>query len=257
MFNLNIRRKWRGETDPRRIVSVTIPKSGTLFMHTAFTEGLSLPNRQISPGYFPHDYLDEWSLRKLKDQSFVSATHLAPSLTNRRLLESYLPRWHVHLRDPRSVTLSWTHHVLSYARLGNTERHLVYVCWDGPEDNDFLDWDFDRLLDWNIENFLPRVVAWQRGWLRIVRDCGDRVLLTNYEDLLADQEGFVASLCEFFRVPVDPVMAEVRSANANRHFRTGRADEWADVWTPDQQRRAELAIGDDLLEMTNRPRLAA
>jgi len=73
--------------------------------------------------------------------------HLEPSRTNCRMIRHYFPRWHLHLRDPRSVVLSWTHHVLSYASKGEDYRRVVGFRWDGPDDETFFDWEFDALLD--------------------------------------------------------------------------------------------------------------
>ena len=241
---------------PTSIISVTIPKSGKLFLSNSFTGGLGLPDMQPSPGYVLHDYLDEWRLWRGRRHSSVSMSHAAPSIANRRLLEIYFGRWHVHLRDPRSVTLSWTHHLKSYAAMGEDERRLVYICWDGPEDDTFLDWDFDHLLDWNVRNFLPRVVAWQHGWLKMIGNDGDRVLLTNFADLVTDPEAFLARTARFFGVPEEPIIAH-SWVQDNRHFRAGRTDEWQEVFTAEQKQIAAGHIGDDLLQMTNRPLLAA
>ena len=250
-----IRRRRNKARDPKQIVFITTPKSGTLFLSEAFKIGPDLPHQTLTPGYFPHDHFDEWQLQKIEAKSFVAVSHAAPSRSNRRLLQSYFHRWHVHLRDPRSVVLSWTHHIKNYAASGvPLNRHLAYICWDGPEDDGFLDWDFERLLDWNLRHFLPIVVAWQRDWLKIGELVEDKMLLTTYADLLNDSEGYLARIAEHFNVPSEDVIAYSQT-HTNRHYRTGRPDEWTDVFSAAQKDMAEVEIGKDLIEITNSPLL--
>lgn len=238
----------------KRIVFVTVPKSGTNFLISIFLGGLGGRHLLASPGYFPHDYLDVWKLRSA-DGLTMTSTHLAPSRINLKLLRQYAGPFHLHLRDPRSVILSWTHHVRSYAAKGPWERHLVDICWEGPTEEDYLDWDFDRLLDWNLRNFLPVVVTWLEGWLAMADSFHDgEVLVTTYPDLIEDSEKLIVRSAEHYGVDPAPILA-FQADYHDPHARTGRVDEWADVFNSEQLDFARRAVPQHLLDKVNKPTL--
>ncbi len=89
------------------ILITSIPRSGAMFTNLALNRGLGLESAIVSFGYFP-EYLVE--LPKLmsfkKDRKLVQA-HFDVSPVNLQLLANVVKKWIVHVRDQRSVLLSW------------------------------------------------------------------------------------------------------------------------------------------------------
>lgn len=234
-----------------KIMIVSVPKSGTVFMARTLSKALNCKKMRASPGAFPNDFLDYYILDRNKLESTVSSSHLAPDRLNTQMLDTFFGRWHVHLRDPRSVTLSWTHHLLNYAKSSKAHRDIAFHCWRGPNDPSYLDWDFDRLLEWNIKNFLPIAVDWEMGWLDIYHSKRLNILLTNYNNLLASERLFLDRIAEFF----DLESAALHKNNVgknNQHFRSGKPDEWSDVFSLEQKEYCDSIIPGELLQELDR-----
>jgi predicted nuclease with TOPRIM domain len=229
------------------IMVVSIPKSGTVFTRTMLMRGLGLQPLTVSVGAFPHYSLDVRKLRRFQEGGVIVSSHLDASAENLQFLSAFVNRWVVHVRDPRSVLLSWVHHLQRLYEARHADiNELLLVCPTPPEA--LFERDFSEQLDWNIENFLPSVVSWTRRWLAMYDSRVNNVLLTSYSDLVKGEEEFLLKILEFYgvsrglfkKIPLE------RTIDAS-HFRTGRTDEWRDSLTSSQISRATEIIGDDLL----------
>lgn len=229
------------------ILVVSVVKSGTVFTRQALAKGLGVGVEPIGFGYFPRSLVE---LPKLKTFSRagnkIGYSHVDASEANLQILSRFLDRWIVHIRDPRSVLLSWVHHMNRlYSERNNDEFQHLYVS-PAPPDEYFAQ-PLAQQIDWNIENFLPNVVAWTREWLQVVDSGKHNILLTNYSELVRDEGKYLARILDFYGIPRGrwsrPVIAKTLQES---HFRTGTEDEWMATFAPDQIARANAAIGEGL-----------
>lgn len=230
------------------ILVVSVVKSGTVFTRQALAKGLGVGVEPIGFGYFPRSLVE---LPKLKAFSRagnkIGYSHVDASEANLQILSRFLDRWIVHIRDPRSVLLSWVHHMNRlYSERSNDEFQHLYVS-PAPSD-EYFGWPLARQIDWNIENFLPNVVTWTREWLQVVDSGKHNILLTNYSELVRDDSRYLARILDFYGIPrgrwSKPVIAKTLQES---HFRTGTEDEWMTTFTLGQVARANAAIGEGLL----------
>jgi hypothetical protein len=230
------------------ILVVTIPKSGTVFTNRMLSRGLSLDPASVSFGYFPHYLVDIRELLSFIKGGKVASAHFDPSPVNVQALTAFVTKWVVHIRDPRSVVLSWVHHQNRlYAERPAGQYEHLYVYPAPPEA--YFGWPFHRQIDWNLDNFLPNAVAWIRSWLALYDSRQCDVLLTTYSELARDELGYIHKILDFYAIPRERFRRpKIERTLLDSHFRTGLEDEWLTAFTSDQVVRATATIGEDLLE---------
>jgi len=215
--------------------------------------GMGLRVASLAVGSFPRYSIKLRDLEQFRQGSMVAAEHCNASMENLQFLTACLDRWIVHIRDPRSVLVSWVHHLNRLrAEQNGARRELLYVCPTPPEE--FFSYPFSRQVDWNIEHFLPNVLTWTRRWIETHDSGRYHILLTTFADILASEDQFLSKILDFYAIPHGffrrPNLEKTIPAS---HFRVGRADEWRDCLTPDQIGRTTRMIGDDLLDRFNWP----
>ena len=222
-----------------RIFFNTIPKSGSVFVADALCELSGCQHLILGTGYFPNDTILIEEARKFSKGGFVAQQHADCRPNNIAILERYVEKWVVHFRDPRSVTLSWTHHLDALIKQ-NALYMLEYAApFPGEE---YLAQDFNDRLSWQIKHFLPEVVAWTSEWLGYCDSNRDRVLTTTYEDMVSDQMAFFERLLRFFEIDGATIGDPTRFRSEAAHFRKGEIAEWRAVFSERQQADALSAI---------------
>jgi hypothetical protein len=229
------------------ILIVSIPKSGTVFTNLMLSRGLSLEQASVSFGYFPHYLVEIPKLVSFIKGGKVAPAHFDPSPVNLQSLTPFIKRWVLHIRDPRSVVLSWVHHMNRlYAERGNGEHQHLFV-YPTPSVSYYY-WPFRHQVDWNIENFLPSIVTWARSWLAVHDARRYDILLTTYSELARDEPGYIHKILDFYGIPRGLFHCpKIEKTISSSHFRAGLEDEWMTEFTSDQILRATAMIGQDLL----------
>jgi hypothetical protein len=227
------------------ILVVSIPKSGTIYTQRLLTEAIGHQPAYISLGYFPQDLVDYAKLPGFVSGGQLCSTHLDASPANLDRLSRFVDRWVVHVRDPRSVVLSWTHHI---AKLAAERPHLLLHVHPSPP-VECRDWPLQEHIWWHLEHFLPNVVAWTRRWFEVIDSGCYRILLTRYDELRLNEQAYGNRILDFYGIPRERrAFPSIEKVVETSHFRTGRADEWLEAFTPAQLRHANEAIGDALLQ---------
>ena len=229
------------------ILVVSIPKSGTVFTNLMLSRGLLLEQTSVSFGYFPHYLVEIPKLVSFVKGGKVAPAHFAPSAVNLQSLTPFIKRWVLHIRDPRSVVLSWVHHTnCIYSERHNGEHQHLFVYPSPPVS--YYGWPFRHQVDWNIENFLPSVVRWMRSWLAVYELHRYDILLTTYSELARDELSYIHRILDFYGVPRRLFQCpKIEKTINGSHFRAGLEDEWMTEFTRDQILRATAMIGEDLL----------
>lgn len=225
----------------------TMPKSGSVFIAHTLARGLrvELMTDSVAHGFFPTYYIRPNVLSVLSEGNRMRQEHFDASPINLAIVKRWLDRIVLHVRDPRQATLSWTHH---YARLLKEHPNGVNYTMHQPPP-DFLSRSFERQLDWHLDTHLPSVVEWLKGWVKYDSDPqGVRVLWTTFNELIRDEKGFFDRLLDFYGIPRQLFTFIPAEKSIENNFRVGRADEWREVFTAEQQRAADAIIGTDLME---------
>jgi hypothetical protein len=226
-----------------RIFVNTIPKSGSVFIQNTLRSITRCEHLILGTGYFPNDTILIDQARRFSEGGFAAQQHADCRPNNLAILERYVPKWVIHLRDPRSVILSWTHHLDKFVAL-NQKGMLEYVA-PIPGD-DYLALDFSGRLDWQITHFLPNVIHWTSSWLEYADRNADRILVSTYEEMLVDQPAFFRRLLSFFDI-ASPELGDLsRFRSEAAHFRKGEIAEWQSVFNEEQKARSLAAIPEGL-----------
>lgn len=226
------------------VLIVTIPKSGTVYMNAMFREGLRLENFHVSNRYFPVDQLNLDVMPEFQKGGYFASAHIDASAPNLQILEQFVPKWVLHFRDPRSVTLSWVHHIEKLAGEGRFV-DMLRVCPAPPPE--MHNKSFEYRVDWHLDNFLPHVTRWMTDWLDAAERIPTRILVTEFASLKEREEEHSARILDFLNINRESYTHRPPEKKISAHFRLGLYDEWRTAFTPAQVTRSSNAIPDRLI----------
>jgi hypothetical protein len=200
----------------------------------------------VSNQYFPYDVVYQPKLRRFLRGARVSQDHFDAGKINVELVTRHTDRVVVHLRDPRQALLSYVHYLCTDWFRGNEKEALLLIYPRLPDG--FFDMLLAERIDWGIAQWLPLLVEWAEGWLRIDETGTLKVKFTRYEDLIADEKAFVGELLDFFEIPRERFRPTEIALTEEMHFRKGQADEWVSVFSEAQKLKAAALIPPRLAE---------
>jgi hypothetical protein len=237
--------EWRRWNTPA-ILLVALPRSASVFLTHALRDGLQKNTVGVMAGANPDYVIVQHAFRTFVHEHAVAHTHLPATRGN--LIEisarHQLDRLVVHVRDPRQALMSWVHFIRSVVTDLDPVQALHYGL---PED--YLSLDPGQQIDWQIENWLPRIVSWIAGWMEAKSEplFKTEILFTTFEQLKEDQKRFFDRLLDFYGIERElfayPALPKVGESN----FRQGDVDEWRREMTPEQQSRLNALIPDQML----------
>lgn len=230
------------------LLLVTLPKSGSIFIRRALSDSLGLKIAQPSPGYFPVDHLSVRAMKILARGGCIGQTHIDPSPLNLGILDHYKPICLLHLRDPRSALLSWVHHV---DRLRNERpEKLLYSPPRLPEEYGSM--GFEEKLDWQINHYYPQMIEWIERWVKVVDERSD-IVVTTFGQMHNRDESFIRELIGKLYGKELPGDIKLPAKTLRSHFRSGRRDEWLEVFSREQINRTTRMIPASLRQRFNWP----
>ena len=223
----------------------TVPKSASESIWNKLAEGLSLAQGHLSIGLFPDCCLIPFRVRTAAEGGLIAKEHISATPFNLEVLaESGLDRMICHLRDPRQATLSWVHFVRD-----DVSMRLMAPIWRKivpplavPKD------DLAKQIDWSIDHYLPHLIAFIRGWVEADEDPGQsiKVLFLSFEEFRAEPAAYFEQVLAFYDIDRRRFAAETEAEVV--HLRKGLLDEWRQVFSAAQQKRAWDLIPPDLAE---------
>ncbi|MCH8113406.1 MAG: sulfotransferase domain-containing protein [Proteobacteria bacterium] len=228
------------------ILLVTMPKSGSLYMLMRLSKGLGVPICHASLDLFPTDrVIPSWA-QALALGGAVAQEHLDASSRNMaELVRAGLSKAVVHVRDPRQATLSWVHHV----ETTTGDREHIRQLMSPPITKMYDRFDLGRKIDWQIENYLPLLVKWTQQWMDFADACASdfEVLFTRYEDFRADEGANIRKILNYMGVSPEAFdFSPLKTSREALHRRKGEADEWREVFSRTQRRRATELVPEDM-----------
>lgn len=225
----------------------TIPKSASESIWNQVADGLGMAQCHLSIGVFPNVMMLPTRLKYAEAGGIIDKEHIAATDFNiQRLKAAGIDRVGFQMRDPRQATLSWAHFVkddVSMRLLGPLWRQIVPPA-------DILRGEFEALLDWCIDKYLPRVVDFMMGWWHLANDPDGAIKAKafSFETFRTEPDRYFAEFLDFYGV--DPALFDKAKAEKADvvHLRSGKTSEWRDVLSADQRDRAWKALPKELTE---------
>jgi hypothetical protein len=229
------------------ILLTTMPKSGSVYIMRTLARSIDVEfmTKNAAHGFYPTYFLIPKQLDYIGEGNVVRHEHFDASPINISMLLAHEQRLVLNLRDPRQALLSWTHHINRL--LAEWPRTTNYTLNEPPPE--YLTWSFQTQLDWQIETHLRSTEQWLRSWINHTGEGSPlRVLITRFEELVADEAAFFARIVEFFGVPPGRFRLRPAQKTIANNFRLGSCDEWRSVFTDAQKARAVEVVGADVLQ---------
>lgn len=217
-----------------------------MYIGSALVRGLGCEHELegLSGGAFPDKRVMQGYLGPRNSGGHVFQEHLDANRYNLFVLELMLPKFILHVRDPRQATLSWLHH---FNKSHPHPRHTLETVYYRVPDS-YYDLDNDGQLDYWLESWLPILVRWTADWLAALNDSRWKldVLVTRFEDFRADPEQFFAQILDFYCIDGKDWVAPDSPVQGALHYRKGKTDEWRQRFTARQTALCEMQIPNEL-----------
>lgn len=213
----------------------TVPKSASESIWNRLAEGLGLAQCHLSLGLFPDCCLVPARVQSAGQGGLIAKEHIPATAFNLKVLaDSGVTRVLFHLRDPRQAVLSWAHFVHDDVSL----RMMAPIWRKVIPPAAVLRADLATQIDWCIDNYLPLLVDFVRGWDNLCRDDQGslRVKIQSFELFLSEPEKYFAEALDFY--DIDPSLFAADAEAETVHLRKGMTDEWRGVFTRKQSERA-------------------
>ena len=223
----------------------TVPKSASESIWNQLAEGLGLGQGHVSICLYPDCTVVPSRLAQAARGGIIAKEHLPASSHNLSLLSAHgFTKIVFHLRDPRQVILSWAHFVrddVSMRLMGPLWRKVVPPL-------SVLSTDFDALLDWCVDDFLPRLIAFIDGWQKVAADPSSpfELRFLSFEQYLDNPKGYFEDVLTFMDIDASHFRDDANAETV--HMRKGEKEEWRDVLSEAQQERAWQQITPALAE---------
>jgi hypothetical protein len=234
----------RGRGMPGILIN-TVPKSASESIWNRFAEGFGLAQGHISLCLYPDCTVIPNRAAFAAEGGLIAKEHLPASSHNLTALKNAgLDKVLFHLRDPRQVVLSWTHFVrddVSMRLMGPLWRKVVPPA-------SVLAGDFNKVLDWSVDNFLPMLVKFVQGWQKVAedREIGIDVQFFTFEHFLEAPDTYFKDAFAF--LGLDPAQFNADAEAEIVHLRRGEIEEWREIFSIEQKNRAWHALPADLAE---------
>ncbi len=241
----NARREAAKAAGRPSILMTTMPKSASESLWNSLATGLGLGQSHVSIGLFPECQLVPCRVHELARGGVIAKEHIGPGRHNLTILaDAGIDRILVHLRDPRQAVLSWAH----FVRDDISRRMLAPIWRKIVPPAALLDRSLHQVIDWCLDRYYPLLVAFIEAWylLECNSAAGLRVRCLTFETFVADRDGYLAEVLEFYRL--EPRIMSLHEQAATIHWRRGEIDEWRSVFTAEQSRRASDALSPSLCE---------
>jgi hypothetical protein len=218
-----------------------LPKSASESIWNRLAAGLEMAQAHVSLGLFPDCTLVGPRVAALAEGGLIAKEHLPASPHNLAALDRHgVRKLLFHQRDPRQATLSWAHFVkddVSMRLMAPIWRRIVPPA-------EVLAKDLDAVIDWSIENYLPLAVGFIAGWAEVAdrRDGKLDVLFLDFETFRTEPRTYLERVLAFYRIPAERYREREGEAAEVVHLRKGALEEWREVFTPAQARRAWQAL---------------
>jgi len=214
-----------------QILLNTMPKSGSVYILKSLAQIVGLETMHL--GNPANGQISVQDILAFRAGEHIAQNHLAPTAENMQLLEQFKPKMVLHMRDPRQALLSWVYHLdwKSRTEPGSLKMRPGY-----------FDHSISSKIDFQIENYLPRLVSWAERWVEIADQGKLQILITSQYELRRDEKVFFNAILSFYQIELDFTPPTLPRTLEETHFRKADPEEWKRTFTPEQAVRATSAI---------------
>jgi len=218
-----------------------LPKSASESIWNRLAVGLEMAQAHVSLGLFPDCTLVGPRVASLAEGGLIAKEHLPASPHNLAMLDRHgVRKLLFHQRDPRQATLSWAHFVkddVSMRLMAPIWRRIVPPA-------EVLAQDLAAVIDWSIDKYLPLAVGFIAGWSAVAdrQDGKLDVLFLDFETFRTEPKLYLQRVLDFYAIEPGRYREQEGEAAEVVHLRKGAIEEWREVFTPEQARRAWAAI---------------
>ena len=218
-----------------------LPKSASESIWNRLAAGLDMAQAHVSLGLFPDCTLVGPRVAQLAEGGLIAKEHLPANPHNLATLDRHgVRKLLFHQRDPRQATLSWAHFVkddVSMRLMAPIWRRIVPPA-------EVLAKDLTAVIDWSIDKYLPLAVDFIAGWAEVAdrKDGKLDVLFLDFETFRTEPKSYIERVLAFYAIPPGRYREREGEAAEVVHLRKGAIEEWREVFTPDQARRAWAAM---------------
>jgi hypothetical protein len=207
---------------------------------------LGLDLRYIGHQYVLVDQINVHLARMISGGGYVSQNHLSPSPENLQIIQHFKLKMILQLRDPRQALLSWIYHLDRVAACNDRSEVLLFCAPRVPVG--YFDFSIYEKIDWQIENYLPRLVCWVAEWLEVADRGIVEILITHQDDLRTAEKLFFDRILQFYGFETDYVLPNLPKTIEDTHFRNADPMEWINTFAPDQVARATSIIPPSMMK---------
>jgi hypothetical protein len=233
----------RNRNTPQRsdaILLNTMPKSGSIYIQKSLAKILNCPAVHLGNGYALIDQMGVQDAKTLIAGGCVAQNHFAPSIENLQILQHFRLKMVLHLRDPRQALLSWVHST-DWVSGGRADSEMLLYSKPRPP-VEYFERPLSGKIDWQIDNFLPQLIAWAARWLEIADYGTIPIWITHQDDLRTNEKTFFDSILAFYGLGRDYILPNLPRTMEDTHFRRADPMEWRQTLTPQQAARATSLI---------------
>lgn len=242
------------------IVFNAMTKSGSEYIAKSLVDGLSYQRKDFESIYNYENKTNFSNMNKFFSRnSKVAKQHFSAKrfslpdglnfiwVLDLEKYSKYTNKIVVHVRDPRQAVLSRTHHTVFYRRGGPFSLDLPANYFSLP---------LHDQISWNIEHYLPTIVAWLQTWIEIKKQedaklNGLKILFTKYDELLTDEKELFIKIVSFFDIDPRKFKHKPVAKTSNVNYRKGDPNEWKTQITQVQIERMNELIPKDILTYFN------
>jgi len=153
------------------------------------------------------------------------------------LADAGIDRILVHLRDPRQALLSWAHVVENDVSM----RELAPIWRQIMPPATVLDGDMNDVIDWCLDHYLPLLVDFAERWQwHADNNTSITIHCMTFERFVTDRSAYLGELLDVYGLAAFHEAAIEQASTI--HWRRGRVDEWREVLSADQRRRASETL---------------
>lgn len=221
----------------------TVPKSASETIWNRLAAGLGMAQSHVSMGLFPECTVLPYRMQTFMQGGIIAKEHLPATAYNvRQVRAAGINRMIFHVRDPRQATLSWAHFVQDDVSM----RLLAPIWRQVVPKAQVLDDGLSATIDWAIDRYLPQLVKFMTDWDALGRDPDQdlEVKFLSFEYFREHGDAYFDEVLDFYDIPRETF--EPGADSEDVHYRKGELEEWRDVLTRAQARRAWEQIPRDL-----------
>lgn len=199
------------------VILVTQGKAASIPVANIFNSGFHLPSVMYS--LVAEEVIESWASDFARGGACYT-THLHPRRVNiERLKRIGIKKIIIHVRDPRQTLLSMVHHVTMYPdQLPGLVRSGFGKLAIADQLNEMIGFYIERIL-------------WIQGWLDAEADLD--ILFSTFEDFVRDRDAFTRRYIDYYGGHEEHFSwqnATHAQPGVDQHFRSGRTDEWREVF---------------------------